>query len=244
MEKTEPIVDLSDMEKDNKNYEVRDMTQKNVDNIWYKAEDKAKTYAEANGLTLATTWSGIMAKNLSLGKRNINYIEYQNVSVFDTKTNEKYTLWTILPEKNHLTEMKTPEEIFQEMKNLIDEYLERKKTWDLQSYTDKANKMKDNLWGSIDDFKGVEIDDKTNWEINIDSKWYLSIDGFPVQRKWMDICIDSKTTQKIIINKNGNYLDIHIVNKDWTKDNFNIDTDMFSPKNWYYKLNKWKSEDE
>lgn len=226
-------------------FDITDKSQENVDNIWYQAENLAMEYAQNKSLTLWVTASWLIAKSLIIGRRKINPIEWQKITIYNKELGKKVELWNILPAVSNLGDLKTPETIYKEIKDLIDSYLEAEKNWELDEYSEESSKIKNEiqkLWAEI--IGELKVFDNANWKLKINDGWYLSIEGFDVRLKGSDVNIDAESTESLIINKNGTYIDLIMNNTDWTTNYYNIDTDMFSEKKWYYKLSKWKSEDE
>jgi hypothetical protein len=105
---------------------VSDLSQENVDEIFYKALDKAEKYALTLGATAVVAENtGILAKGLE--RRKINLIEVQDIFVVivrNSKT-EKIKVASVLPEAEHLRTLKTSEALFLEMKTGIDGVLKK-----------------------------------------------------------------------------------------------------------------------
>ncbi len=104
---------------------TKDFWIENATDIFNKGFDKAKKYAQET-FWVTIHFEGTWTKTKSINSSNtlVNPIELQRI--FDSKGNE---IWNILPEKEHLVSFKDSEEIFSEIKTLLDKKYKKKESW-------------------------------------------------------------------------------------------------------------------
>lgn len=98
-------------------YNLRDFSTRNATEIFMAGFRKAKEYAKEKGVpSLYFKGSGDLARSLVV---TVNPIEVQAVYMLD-RDNGQIEIGRILPEKAHLSLLKSPSEIFREISKMID----------------------------------------------------------------------------------------------------------------------------
>lgn len=99
--------------------DLTDFSRENADRIFKAGLEQANEFAKEHGFALSNSGSGMRARGINMNL--VNPIEVQNITATNIKTGEKFKIGAILPEKEHLTSLKSSNEVAEAISGMFKE---------------------------------------------------------------------------------------------------------------------------
>ncbi len=205
--------------------DIKNFDTDNATEIFNKGFDRAKKYGKSKNITLTFQGSGFLAKGFSFGPKEVNPIEYLEVWASKKGVAKRKHIGTILPEKEHLTLLKTSEEVYQQIKEMVDNYDQGKEAPTTDAHNVVSSRPQT---GEINRKNYSIVKNTPNYNINVSNDGTVMINGLNIKidRNSINVAKVENDTNVITFSEQGSYIIIDMENDNGTSSTHHIDTDM------------------